>query len=172
MCWLMMRQISTNASYPAAEIIEQAPDYPFLFQLYVNKDRKKSEELVRHVEELGVKAIFVTVDAAGRGKRESDERLRVDEVAFNPLTGEKSATGKKGGGLTKTVGAFIDQGLTWEDLKWLRSLTKLPILLKGIMTAEDAKLAMHHKVDGILLSNHGGKSFRPHTNAACLDAPY
>lgn len=154
------RQISTNASYPAAEIIEQAPDHPFMFQLYVNKDRKKSEELVKHVEQLGVKAIFVTVDAAGRGKRESDERLRVDEVAINPLTGEKSKTGKKGGGLTKIVGQFIDQGLTWEDLKWLRSLTKLPILLKGIMTAEDAKLAMKHKVDGILVSNHGGKSSR------------
>ncbi|EGP90919.1 unnamed protein product [Zymoseptoria tritici ST99CH_3D1] len=150
--------ISTNASYPAAEIIEQAPDHPFMFQLYVNKDRKKSEELVKHVEQLGVKAIFVTVDAAGRGKRESDERLRVDEVAINPLTGEKSKTGKKGGGLTKIVGQFIDQGLTWEDLKWLRSLTKLPILLKGIMTAEDAKLAMKHKVDGILVSNHGGRN--------------
>jgi hypothetical protein len=128
-----------------------------MFQLYVNKDRKKSEELVRHVEELGVKAIFVTVDAAGRGKRESDERLRVDEVAFNPLTGEKSTTGKRGGGLTKIVGQFIDQALTWEDLKWLRSLTKLPILLKGVMGAEDARLAMEYKVDGILLSNHGGK---------------
>lgn len=151
-------KISTNASYPAPQIVEQAPGYPFMFQLYVNKDRKKSEEVIAQAESLGMKAIFVTVDAAGRGKRESDERLRVDEIAINPITGEKSTSGKRGGGLTKIVGSFIDQALTWEDIAWIRSLTDLPIVLKGIMTAEDAKMAMHHKVNGILVSNHGGRN--------------
>jgi L-lactate dehydrogenase (cytochrome) len=51
-----------------------------------------------------------------------------------------------------------DQALTWDDIAWIRSLTDLPILLKGIQTAEDAKLAMKHKVNGILLSNHGGRN--------------
>lgn len=150
----ILQIISSNASFPAGEIIKQAPGYPFMFQLYVNRDRKKSEQLIKQVEAQGLRAIFVTVDAAGRGKRESDERLRVDEFTINPLTGEK----KRGVGLTKIAGSYIDQALTWEDIAWIRSLTKLPILLKGIQTAADAKLAMQHNVDGILLSNHGGRN--------------
>lgn len=153
---LISLQISSNASYPAHEIIEQAHDHPFMFQLYVNKERKKSEQVIKNAKRLGIRAIFVTVDAAGRGKRESDERLRVDEIAINPITGERS--GKKGGGLTKTVGAYIDQALVWEDIDWIRRLTDLPIVLKGIMTADDAKMAMKYKVNGILVSNHGGRN--------------
>lgn len=56
------------------------------------------------------------------------------------------------------MGSYIDQALVWEDIKWIRSLTNLPIILKGITGAEDAKLAMQHNVDGILLSNHGGRN--------------
>jgi L-lactate dehydrogenase (cytochrome) len=150
--------LSTSASHPVEQIVKQAPGYPFFFQLYVNKDRKKSEEVIGKANQLGFKAIFVTVDAAGRGKRESDERLVVDEVVINPVTGQRAETDKKGGGLTRTMGTYIDQALTWQDLKWIRSLTDLPIVLKGITGAADAKLAMEHNVDGILLSNHGGRN--------------
>ncbi|TKA73506.1 hypothetical protein B0A55_05501 [Friedmanniomyces simplex] len=150
--------LSTSASHPVEDIVAQAPDHPFFFQLYVNRERKKSEEVIAKAERLGFKAIFVTVDAAGRGKRESDERLVVDELVINPVTGERANTDKKGGGLTRMMGSYIDQSLTWSDLAWIRSLTTLPIVLKGITTAADAKLAMQHKVDGILLSNHGGRN--------------
>ncbi|KAF2096598.1 hypothetical protein NA57DRAFT_43132 [Rhizodiscina lignyota] len=150
--------LSTAASHPLDQVLAEAPDYPFLFQLYVNKDRKKSEETIAQAAKLGFRAIFVTVDAAGRAKRESDERLRVDEVVINPVTGQRVVTDKKGGGLTRTMGSYIDQALTWPDLDWIRSLTDLPIVLKGITCAEDAKLAMQYKVDGILLSNHGGRN--------------
>lgn len=151
-------QLSTSASHPLPDILSQAPDYPFLFQLYVNKDRAKSEESIKSATKLGMKAIFVTVDAAGRGKRESDERLKVDEVVINPVTGQRAETDKKGGGLTRMMGSYIDQGLKWEDIPWIRSLTHLPIVLKGIGTAEDAKMAMRYQVDGIVLSNHGGRN--------------
>lgn len=151
-------QLSTSASHPLDQILAEAPDYPFLFQLYVNKDRKKSEQTIKQATSLGVKAIVVTVDAAGRGKRESDERLKVDEVVINPVTGQRAETDKKGGGLTRMMGSYIDQALRWEDLAWIRSLTDLPIILKGITGAEDAKLAMQHNVDGIILSNHGGRN--------------
>ncbi|KAK3715186.1 hypothetical protein LTR37_007396 [Vermiconidia calcicola] len=150
--------LSTSASHPLEEILQEAPDYPFLFQLYVNKDRKKSEEVIKRATALGVRAIFVTVDAAGRGKRESDERIKVDEIVINPVTGQRAEQDKKGGGLTRMMGSYIDQALTWEDIKWIRSLTHLPIVLKGITGAEDAKLAMDHSVDGIVLSNHGGRN--------------
>ena len=108
---------------------------------------------------LGMLAIFLTVDAAGRGKRESDERLRVDEIIENPVTGEKASLDpRKRGGLTHMMGSFIDQGMTWEAIPWIRQQTDLPIVLKGITTAADAKLAMEAGVDGIMLSNHGGRN--------------
>lgn len=102
--------------------------------------------------------MFLTVDAAGRGKRESDERLKVDEVIVNPVTGQRIVADKKGGGLTRMMGSYIDQGMTWKDIAWIRSVTKMPIVLKGITSAEDARIAMEHNVDGIMLSNHGGRN--------------
>lgn len=105
-----------------------------------------------------MKAVFVTVDAAGRGKRESDERLKGDEIIINPVTGEAAKSDKKGAGLTRLMGSYIDQAMTWKDLAWIRQQTDLPLVLKGITCAEDAKIAMAHNVDGILLSNHGGRN--------------
>ncbi|KAF2483898.1 FMN-dependent dehydrogenase-domain-containing protein [Neohortaea acidophila] len=154
----ILEVISTVSSHPHADILREAPDYPFLFQLYVNKDRAKAAELIQHATALGVRAIFLTVDAAGRGKRESDERIKVDEVVINPVTGQRAANDKKGGGLTRTMGSYIDQSMSWKDIAWIRSLTDVPIVLKGITNAEDAKLAMQHKVAGILVSNHGGRN--------------
>jgi L-lactate dehydrogenase (cytochrome) len=150
--------LSTSASHPLDQIVEQAPEYPFFFQLYVNKDRKKSEQVLSLANSLGMKAIFVTVDAAARGKRESDERLQADTNVINPVTGERAKHDKKGGGLTRLMGSYIDQSLNWNDLEWIRRCTDLPIVLKGVTCAEDAKLAMRHGVDGILLSNHGGRN--------------
>lgn len=150
--------MSTVSSHPLDEILQEAPDYPFLFQLYVNKDRKSAAEVIKNAASLGLRAIFLTVDAAGRGKRESDERIKVDEVIVNPVTGERAENDKKGGGLTRRMGSYIDQSMTWEDINWIRSLTNVPLILKGITTAADAKIAMEYKVDGILLSNHGGRN--------------
>ncbi|KAL4972866.1 FMN-dependent dehydrogenase-domain-containing protein [Aspergillus desertorum] len=147
--------ISTNSGHPLADIVEQAPGYPFLFQLYLNKQKESSRELLLRVESLGCKAIFLTVDSAGRGKRESDGRLKSDETLRDPITGKLM---KAGAGLIRIMGSFIDQGMTWKDLEWIRSVTKLPIILKGITSAEDAKIAMRYNVDGILLSNHGGRN--------------
>ncbi|KAI8205233.1 hypothetical protein K4K52_004392 [Colletotrichum sp. SAR 10_76] len=155
--WFRPR-VSSSASHPLEDIVREAPDYPFLFQLYLNKQRDKSREAIAKAESLGIKAVFVTVDAAGRGKRESDERLKVDEAVVNPVTGESAKQDKMGAGLTRLMGRYIDQGMTWKDLAWIRSVTSLPIILKGIGSAEDAKLAMKHNVDGILLSNHGGRN--------------
>ncbi|KAH8801425.1 FMN-dependent dehydrogenase-domain-containing protein [Xylogone sp. PMI_703] len=150
--------ISTNSSHPLEDIVNQAPDYPFLFQLYLNKQRQKSADILSRARSLGMKAVFLTVDAAGRGKRESDERLPVGDIVIDHVTGERAKPDLKGGGLTRIVGSFIDQAMTWDDLAWIRKHTDLPIILKGITCAEDAKIAMEHNVDGIFLSNHGGRN--------------
>lgn len=114
---------------------------------------------MQKAEKLGIKAVFVTVDAAGRGKRESDERVKVDDgLVVNPVTGEALKQDKTGAGLTRLMGRYIDQGMTWKDIAWIRSVTSLPVILKGIGCAADAKLALEHGVDGIMVSNHGGRN--------------
>jgi L-lactate dehydrogenase (cytochrome) len=162
--------ISTNASFPIAEIFEavSAPgkyggfegkgEIPIFFQLYVDKQREKSEKLLKHVEELGVKAIFVTVDAPVPGKREADERITADESLITPMSGAKAKNDAKGGALGRIMGGYIDASLSWDDIPWLRKCTSLPIVLKGVQTAMDAKRAMEIGIEGILLSNHGGRS--------------
>jgi L-lactate dehydrogenase (cytochrome) len=157
--------VSTSASFPVQDIFGAVtstpggqPDIPMFFQLYVDKNRSKSEKLLKEVERLGAKGIFVTVDAATAGKREADERVKADEGTVNPMSDMKAKNDKKGGALGRIMAGFIDPGLCWEDVPWLRKHTTLPICLKGVMTAMDAKLAMDAGIDGIVLSNHGGRN--------------
>jgi L-lactate dehydrogenase (cytochrome) len=160
--------VSTNASFPIAEIFDAVSKpglygdkegrIPIFFQLYVDKQREKSEKLLRHVEELGVKAIFVTVDAPVPGKREADERVKADESLSTPMSGARAKNDSKGGALGRIMGSYIDASLSWNDMPWLRKNTKLPIVLKGVQTAMDARKAMEMGIEGIVLSNHGGRS--------------
>lgn len=150
--------ISTNASFSVKEIVEAAPaGTPFFFQLYVNRERQKSAELLKQCEELGVRAIFLTIDAVDPGKREADERSRVEAGVQVPMTGASTRIDAKGAGLARTTGSFIDNAVTWDDIKWIRSCTSLPLVLKGVQGASDARRAMEHGCEGILVSNHGGR---------------
>ncbi|KAI3008185.1 hypothetical protein CBS147346_2756 [Aspergillus niger] len=171
--------VSTNAAYHLSEITSAAAkqnkkDHPFFFQLYVNKDREVSRRLLRTAEENGAKAIFVTVDAPVAGKREADERVPLDphDIRFRTLLPMSGAciggNDEKGGGLGRSMGQYIDAGFTWEDLAWLKENTFLPIVLKGVQTAEDAILAMEYGVDGIVVSNHGGRSLDTSTSSIAV----
>jgi L-lactate dehydrogenase (cytochrome) len=73
------------------------------------------------------------------------------------MTGQSTKNDKKGGGVARTTGAFIDDSLTWDIIGWLRKCTKLPLIIKGIQSAADAKRAMEAGLDGIVVSNHGGR---------------
>jgi len=162
--------ISTAASFPVAEIFQSISEegtygsfgpgtIPLFFQLYVDKQREKSEKLLKDVEKLGVKAIFVTVDAPVAGKREADERVKADEtMSAATMTGQKAKNDSKGGSLGRLMASFIDPSLSWEDIAWLRRCTTLPIVLKGVQTSMDARKAAEMGIDGIMLSNHGGRS--------------
>jgi L-lactate dehydrogenase (cytochrome) len=151
--------ISTSASYSAIDITSATPNHPFFFQLYVDRQRHKSEALLRnlHANATNIKAIYVTVDAAAAGKREADERVKADESLSSPMVDNKAKNDKKGGGYGRIMGHFIDPGLCWDDIKWLRTQTKLPLLLKGVMSADDVKMALEHGLEGVMLSNHGGR---------------
>ena len=151
--------ISNNASFPASEIVPSAPpDHPFFFQLYVNKDRSLTEKLLRDIHKLGITAVIVTVDAPVPGKREADERVRADEGLTTPMSGAKSKNDAKGGGLGRIMGSYIDASLSWADLPWLRKHWPGMLVIKGIQTAMDAQAAFEAGVEGIILSNHGGRS--------------
>ncbi|KAJ9191262.1 hypothetical protein DTO021D3_5503 [Paecilomyces variotii] len=155
----IMQGISNNSSYNMEELAAAAPSGNFFFQLYVNRDRQKSAALLRQCSNNpNIKAIFVTVDAAWPGKREADERVKADESLSVPMAPAKASNDKKGGGLGRVMAGFIDPGLTWADLVWVREHTHLPVCLKGVMSADDAILAMEAGLDGILLSNHGGRN--------------
>ncbi|KAL2678435.1 hypothetical protein Neosp_009181 [[Neocosmospora] mangrovei] len=132
---------------------------PFFFQLYVNSDHQKTVELLKTVRELGVKAIFVTVDAPVPGKREADERAAQEGTVKSAISGGESSKDKKGSGFGRLMAQYIDKSLSWEDLAWIREASGgVPIILKGVQTAEDVKKAVEYGVEGVLLSNHGGRS--------------
>ncbi|KAJ4245758.1 hypothetical protein NW762_013882 [Fusarium torreyae] len=143
---------ATPSSYPHLEILEATEKQAF-FQLYVNKDRSKSEAAIREVIATGkIKALFLTVDVPVISKREEDER-----VSSNLESGQ--TRDKKGAGFARLTSSFIDPDVCWEDIKWLRSiLGDIPIVVKGIQRASDAQMALAAGCDGIVLSNHGGRA--------------
>ncbi|KAH6668091.1 cytochrome b2 [Plectosphaerella plurivora] len=151
--------ISSNASYTLRSIVEAAPpDQPFFFQLYINSERQKTIEILRNARELGIKAIFVTVDAPVPGKREADEKAAQATTIRSAISGGESSKDKKGSGLGRLMAQYIDKSLAWEDLAWIREASGVPIVLKGVQTADDVKTAVEYGVDAVLLSNHGGRS--------------
>ncbi|THH13281.1 hypothetical protein EW146_g6914 [Bondarzewia mesenterica] len=151
----ILQSISINASCSVDEIMSaKAPGQKLIYQLYVNKDRAASKALVKRITKEGFGALMLTVDAAVPGKREMDQRSKGDFVG--PARG-KSATGS-GAGVSHAIGGYQDPDVCWDDIPWLQSLTKIPLIIKGIQCVEDAEKAFdQYKVQGIVLSNHGGR---------------
>ncbi|XP_077997307.1 2-Hydroxyacid oxidase 2-like [Glandiceps talaboti] len=163
--------LSTNSNCTLEEVSQAAPNTLKWFQLYVWKRRHATEELVRRVENAGFKALVFTVDVPLIGKRRSNLYLGgfrlpppLKLANLRPEEQYKDGERREYGGAT----AMKDDTLTWECVKWLKSITKLPIILKGILTAEDALLALQYKVDAIIVSNHGGRQLD--TVQATIDA--
>ncbi|RMJ17581.1 hypothetical protein BHE90_015326 [Fusarium euwallaceae] len=150
---------ATPSSYPYDEILDETPRCAF-FQLYVSKDRRKSEVVIRQMDASGkIKAILVTVDVPVVPKREADERIRSNEtLSIAGVKVDVKGGDKKGAGLARQSSSFIDSSVDWGIISWLRGLTSLPIVVKGIQTAHDARMAHQYGCDGIVISNHGGRA--------------
>jgi L-lactate dehydrogenase (cytochrome) len=147
-----MKQICINASYQLEDIVNAAPPgMPFFFQLYVNKDRTATEALLKRVWEAGIRVLFLTVDAPVPGKREADEKVKTSAMIKTPMTGTQSANDNRGSGLTRIMGTYIDDQLSWADLQWLRTIWRGKIVLKGVQSVEDAIMAVEAGLDGITL---------------------
>lgn len=150
--------IASTVSNRSMEEIVAAASGPLWFQLYTFSGRQGSEMLVKRAEAAGFRAIVLTVDLPRLARRERDIRNN-----FNLPSRLREAN------LTdENVAEETPFSLTWESLAWLRGLTTLPILLKGILTAEDAKLAVEHGIEGIIVSNHGGRQLD--TTLASIEA--
>ncbi|OJI81726.1 hypothetical protein ASPTUDRAFT_45008 [Aspergillus tubingensis CBS 134.48] len=152
--------VPITASSPVEDVISGVP-YPatvFFFQLYVAKNRGVSESLLRRVWDLGIRTLFVTIDAPVAGKREADEKVKAQEMIAMPMTGTRSREDDAGSGLTRTTGSFIDSSLCWDDLTWLKVQWPGKLVIKGIQSVDDARIAAEAGVSGIVLSNHGGRN--------------
>ncbi|XP_058143523.1 2-Hydroxyacid oxidase 1 isoform X1 [Dasypus novemcinctus] len=157
--------LSSWATSSIEEVAAAAPDALRWLQLYIYKDREVTKQLVQRAERMGYKAIFVTVDTPYLGNRFDDVRnrfklppqLRMKNFETNDLAFSPKEDFGDNSGLAAYVAKAIDPSISWEDIKWLRGLTTLPIVAKGILRGDDAKEAVKHGLDGILVSNHGAR---------------
>jgi lactate 2-monooxygenase len=161
--------LSSAASHSIEEVAGELGDSPRWFQLYWVNDRDVVASLVRRAAEAGYGAIVVTLDTLTLGWRDRD--LRKPYLPF--LTGEGCAQFFSDpvfrskldrppeedvlAGAAAMLATFPNLGLSWDDLAWLRGETELPVLVKGVLTGEDASRAHEAGVDGIVVSNHGGR---------------
>ncbi|TVY62902.1 Cytochrome b2 [Lachnellula suecica] len=162
-----MQIISNNASMTPEQIVEGSlPGQIFGWQLYVQNDRKKSEDMLQRINKMSDKFKFIclTLDAPVPGKREHDERFSAVGASLPVSSGVKTSEESQrpgGGGVGQQLFWGTAADLTWKNtLPWLAKHTSMPIVLKGIQTHEDAYLAAQYapQVKAIILSNHGGRA--------------
>jgi isopentenyl diphosphate isomerase/L-lactate dehydrogenase-like FMN-dependent dehydrogenase len=156
--------ISQNASMTPEQIVRDAPpEQIFGWQIYVQTEVKKSEDMLARINKLdATKFVCLTLDAPVPGKWEDDERSKdIVEDRESDIKDAGGANLKGGGGIGQSLFFGTDPTLTWKKtLPWLAKHTKKPIILKGLQTHEDAYLATQHvpQAQGIVLSNHGGRA--------------
>jgi isopentenyl diphosphate isomerase/L-lactate dehydrogenase-like FMN-dependent dehydrogenase len=147
--------LSTLSSVSPGELAAAAPGAPQWFQLYWSRDRGFTKELVESAAEAGYSALVLTVDFPVAGRRERDLRASFALPDDLPLPNLPVRIERED--FHANLGSIVDSTLTWRDLEWLRSCSPLPLVLKGILTAEDALLAAEHGAAAVIVSNHGGR---------------
>ncbi|KAJ4171356.1 hypothetical protein NW754_013125 [Fusarium falciforme] len=151
----VIQMIPTLASCSLDEILDaqQGAQVQWL-QLYVNKDREITRKIIQHAEKRGCKGLFITVDAPQLGRREKDMRSKFTDPGSDVQSGHETDNSQ---GAARAISSFIDPALSWKDIPWFQSITSMPIVLKGVQRVEDAVKAAEMGVQGIVLSNHGGR---------------
>ncbi|MBI4392339.1 MAG: alpha-hydroxy-acid oxidizing protein [Euryarchaeota archaeon] len=156
--------IASTLSNTSLEAIASAAAGPKWFQLYVYRDKKLTESLVSRAASSGYKALVLTVDTPTWGRRERDLRNRftlpqgLQLANFTGIPAGRLSAAKEG---KSGLAAYLDEqrkpDLTWADVEWLKDVSGLPIVLKGIVHPDDAKAAVEHGAAAIIVSNHGGR---------------
>ena len=165
--------LSSLSVTPIEDVVAVATG-PVWFQLYVYKDRGASEALVKRVEEAGCSALELTADTPILGRRERDVRndFGLPEGLWTPnLTADAGSLAPHPGSdspFKAAIDALFYPDLTWDDVAWLTSITNLPVLIKGLLRADDAVRAVDAGAAGVIVSNHGGRQLD--TAPAAIDA--
>jgi isopentenyl diphosphate isomerase/L-lactate dehydrogenase-like FMN-dependent dehydrogenase len=164
--------LSTASSTTLEDVAAAAPDAPRWFQLYWPRDPELAESLVRRADAAGYRAIVVTVDTWSLGWRPRDLALAhlpflqrkgianyLSDPVFQARLGAPPEESEQS--MQQTIGVWMElfgnPALSWSDLSRLRAWTALPVLVKGICHPDDARAALDHGVDGLVVSNHGGR---------------
>lgn len=152
----------STLSTTSIEDVAAASSGPKWFQLYVHKDRGLTRSLVERAEAAGYRALMLTVDTPLLGRRLADVRngfaLPEGLVMANLASAVAAvAAADKGSALASYVASRHDATLTWRDVEWLRSFTRLPVLLKGVVRPDDAARAIDHGASAVVVSNHGAR---------------
>jgi len=149
--------VSTLATV-ALEEVAAASAGPKWFQLYVHRDRGLTRALVERAEAAGYRAIVLTVDTPRLGRRLADERNRFTLPAGLTMANlAADVVGLTGSGLAAYFADRHDASLGWRDVEWLRSITRLPLAVKGVVRADDSARAVEAGAAAIIVSNHGGR---------------
>ena len=150
--------VSTVSSTPVEEIAALATQ-PLWFQLYILRDRSLTRDLVQRAEAAGCRVLCVTVDSTTTGPRNRQNRGRFRGIPG----GGRGLPHLQGMKRPDTIESDIfssarDPNVTWKDVDWLRSMTRMPLVLKGVLDPADAERAVQEGVEGIIVSNHGGRN--------------
>ncbi|EGX52540.1 Cytochrome b2, mitochondrial precursor [Orbilia oligospora] len=153
----VIQMIPTLASCSFDEICDaKSGDQVQWLQLYVNKNREITRKIVCHAEKRGCTALFITVDAPQLGRREKDMRSKFEDNGSS-VQNDNGDSMDRSQGAARAISSFIDPSLSWKDIPWFKSITKMKIVLKGVQRVEDVIKACEAGVDGVVLSNHGGR---------------
>jgi len=156
--------VASTVSNRSLEAIAEASSGPRWFQLYVYRDKGITRELVQRAAAAGYSALCLTVDTPLAGQRERDRRNRLRMPAHLGLENFPAAhadrhksTDEPGSALARYIADMWDANLTWDDVDWLRSISPLPVIIKGVLAPHDAALAVEHGAAAVIASNHGGR---------------
>ncbi|MEU6554432.1 alpha-hydroxy acid oxidase [Streptomyces sp. NPDC046915] len=156
---MIVSMASTVAVGEVAEAARVAAEggvpVPLWFQLYLQPDRDITEALVRRATDAGCSALVVTVDSPVLGANERNRRNAFHDLP--PGLRCENLVDLRDGETGRVRQIAMSAEFSWEHITWLKSITRLPVLLKGVLHPEDARLAVRHGVDGLLVSNHGGR---------------
>ena len=156
--------VASTVSNRSLETIAQASAGPRWFQLYVYRDKTITRDLVQRAAAAGYSALCLTVDTPLAGQRERDRRNRLRMPAHLGLENFPSthadrhkSTDDQGSALARYIADMWDANLTWDDVDWLRSISPVPVIIKGVLAPADAALAVDHGAAAVIASNHGGR---------------
>jgi len=148
--------VTSSYSNQPVEALAAAAKRPLWFQLYTQADKEMTRQLVERAEAAGCKAICVTVDTPvlGARQRESSSSFRLPEHLGLPNLNLSPAQVGRAAGFSQ----LLNPALSWRDIEWLRSITRIPVLLKGVLNPEDALRAIEAGVAGVIVSKHGARN--------------